>query len=202
MRGGPLILGITGGIATGKSTFAGLLAERLPGSRAFGADACVSRLLDRDPRVASRIRGLLGPEAYAPDGTANRGEIRGRIFCNETLREALEAILHPPARAALLRTIRACRREGRFLVAEIPLLFEVGWEGVFDGVITVAASGTIQRRRACARPGMTPALAKKMIASQWPLGEKMRLSHHVVWNDGSLEALSAQADFLSTLFHV
>jgi len=94
-----------------------------------------------------------------------------------------------------------CRKTNRLFLADIPLLFEVGAQDAFDAVIVVACSEEVRRKRLTSRPGISEVIAKKMIASQAPLGDKINQSHHVVWNDGSLEALAFQSDFLSSLFH-
>lgn len=195
------ILGLTGGIATGKSALTALLVERLH-ARSFDADACVSDLLDHDPETRREICKALHPDAYGSDGRADRGWLRERIFGNPLDRKTLESILHPRVRVRCEAEASACRQEGVFLVVEMPLLYEAGFEGVFDTVIVVAASESRRIERLTAPSGLTREMAKKMIDSQWPLEDKIKRAGYVVWNDGSWEALFIQADLLSKIFHV
>lgn len=196
----PLILGLTGGIATGKSTFAKLFVQRT-GAEFYDADAHVHGLLQSDPGVRQEILDSMDPHAYRPDGTPDRELLRNLVFSNPTHKKTLENILHPRVRETWEAIAADCRKSNRLFLADIPLLFEVGVQDSFDAVIVVACSESVRRERLTSRPGISPETAKKMIASQAPLGEKINQSHHVVWNDGSLEALASQSDFLSSLFH-
>lgn len=127
--------------------------------------------------------------------------MRESIFANPEKKKILEGILHPRVRRAWMSEAQHCRREGIAFIADIPLLYEVGVAGFFDAVIVVACSEGIRMERLLARPGIDEAIAKKMIASQWPTDTKVREAQHVVWNDGHLEALELQANFLARLFH-
>ncbi len=192
-------LGLTGGIATGKSTFAKAFAS-LTGAELFCADRCVHDLLENDAGVAREICSRIHPLAYHDDATPDRALIREQILAHPEKKAALEEILHPRVRMAWQADAARCRSGGKAFVADIPLLFEVGAESFFDAVITVACSEATRLHRLLARAGMNEAIAKKMIASQWPTDTKVQLSQHVVWNDGLLEALHLQADFLARTF--
>lgn len=198
MRNPPRI-GLTGGIATGKSTFATLFALRL-NADFFCADSCVRDLLDHDSGVAREIREHVHPEACGPDGSPDRGFLRRLVFGDEAARRALENVLHPKVRAAWTRLAGEALQQGRPFLADIPLLFETGAASLFDAVVTVACSPEIQRERLLGRRGIDASIAKKMIASQWPIDSKIEASTHVVWNDGDLDALCTQSDFLARLF--
>ncbi|MCX7869130.1 MAG: dephospho-CoA kinase [Terrimicrobiaceae bacterium] len=194
-----LLLGVTGGLATGKSTFAQMLAARAR-AQLFDADAAVHSLLATDPQVQREVRERIRPRAFLPDGSPDRPLLRELIFNNPRLRACIEEILHPRVRALWQRQARACQSQSIPLVAEIPLLYEAQAAGDFDAVIVVACSEAIRVRRLEAR-GVSH-LAKKMIASQWPLDTKVQLAHHVVWNDGSIQSLAAQTDHLLRLLDV
>ncbi|MGC2577732.1 MAG: dephospho-CoA kinase, partial [Terrimicrobiaceae bacterium] len=86
-------------------------------------------------------------------------------------------------------------------VADIPLLFETSAEALFDLVITVGCAPAIQLDRLGERPGMTPEMSRKIVASQLPVGVKISRSHHVIWNDGTLDALIAQTRLFSRYLH-
>lgn len=194
----PGIIGLTGGIATGKSTFLDVFVKT-GNPEVFRADACVRALLESDPGVADEIRRRIDPAACGPDGTPDRTFLRSLIFNDDGARRTLEEILHPRVRETWTRLAAQCRKAGRAFVADIPLLFETAAEDRFDAVICISCSPAIQRRRLLQRPGITPDLAKKMIDSQMDAATKEHRSHHVVWNDGSLDALTRQADFLARI---
>lgn len=185
------VVGITGNIASGKSTFRDLLAS-LTGARTFDADAAAKEFLAHDPEVRRRVVAELGPDAYLCDGTPDRDWIRHTIFGNPEAKARLESVLHPAVRRAWTEIAEgAAHRTGHFLV-DIPLLFETGADQSLAFVVTVACSPAIQRSRLAAR-GLDGTTAEKIIASQMPQAEKIARSAVVVWNDGSLAALRMQA---------
>jgi dephospho-CoA kinase len=193
-----IIIGLTGGIATGKSTFLKAFAKH-GNPEVFCADVRARALLDSDPEVAREIRERINPTAYNADGTPNRSFLRDHIFSNEAARHTLEEIIHPRVRGTWSHLAERCRKQNRPFVADIPLLFETGAESRFDAIICVSCSPSVQMDRLLGRPGISPMLAKKMIDSQMDAATKESRSHHVVWNDGSLEALTSQADFLARI---
>jgi dephospho-CoA kinase len=193
------IVGITGGIASGKSTFRELLVERIQ-AISFDADACVSKLLDEDSSVRRQIIERIHANAYAA-GKANRALLRQLIYNDVEKKRSLEQILHPLVRARWADEARKARLAGRPFVVDIPLLFETGAESEFDRVITVGCSLETQFARLEARDGLGREISKKIIASQMPIGIKISKSHHVIWNDGALDALVAQAELLSRYLH-
>jgi len=195
------ILGLTGGIATGKSTFAGIFVKRL-NAEFYDSDVAVHRLLNDDPNVRQLVCQNVHPQAYHPDGSPNSKLLRSLIFSDPERKRALEEILHPRVREEWQRLAGECRKAGLPCLIDIPLLYEVGAQGGFDAVVVVACSAEIQQQRLCSRPGVSGDIAKKMIASQSALEDKIKWSDHVVWNDGSLAALETQSDLLALSFHV
>ena len=193
------ILGITGGIASGKSTFRKLLVERT-GAIPFDADACVSKLLEEDLAVRQLISERVHADAYA-FGKPDRTLLRELIYSDIEKKRALEQILHPLVRARWVAEAREAALAGKLFVVDIPLLFETGAEAQFDRIITVGCSVETQLARLCVRDGMTLEISKKIIASQMPIGIKISKSHHLIWNDGSLDALTAQVELLSCYLH-
>lgn len=186
------VIGITGSIASGKSTFRDILVPLL-GSQVLDADGIARDFLEKDPDVRSEVEVGISREAYLTDGRANRHEIRRVIFSDPGAKARLEAILHPRVRQFWVQGAELARREKRHLIVDIPLLFETGAESHFDFIITVACSPDIQNTRLMAR-GVDPALAQKIIHSQMPVSEKVARSTHLVWNDGRLFALEKQAE--------
>lgn len=190
-----MLLGLTGGIATGKTTFRQLLTTLRP-LEVFDADACVHALLDDDPEVATAIGAAFGRRAIPSPGPPDKAFLRDRIYADPDARRQLESILHPRVRARWQKQAESCRAAHRDFLADIPLLYETGAQDHFDAVILVASSPDIQRTR-LQRRGVDAGLAERMLASQWPIGEKVRLATHVVWNDGDLGALQRQAAHLT-----
>jgi dephospho-CoA kinase len=185
------IIGITGSIASGKSTLRDFLVPLLP-AEALDADLIARDLLDHGPGVRVRVEAGISPCAYRADGSADRREISRIIYNDPAAKSRLEAILHPLVREVWTAAAALARKEHRHLLVDIPLLFETNAEGHFDFVITVACSPGVQNARLAAR-GMDPVLAQRIIATQMPVAGKISRATQVIWNDGSLEALEAQA---------
>jgi dephospho-CoA kinase len=185
-----MLLGLTGGIATGKSALARLLHERA-NLIAFDADTCVHELLATDHEVISAIR----LEFSLPDAPIDRATLRQIAFSDPAARRRLESILHPVVRTRWQGLADDCRAHGRSLLADIPLLFETGAASAFDATIVVAASPQVQRQRLASR-GLDQKIIDAMLASQWPIGQKVALADHVIWNDGSTTELERQCVLL------
>jgi dephospho-CoA kinase len=194
------ILGITGGIASGKSTFRNLLLQRVQ-AEFFDADACVSELLDEDESVRKQVLEKIHPAAYGAEGKPNRALLRELIYQDAGKKRTLEAILHPIVRERWLQEAQEAAATQRKFVVDIPLLFETCAELLFDRIITVGCATETQLARLSSRPGMTREISKKIIASQMPIGVKVSRSHHVIWNDGTLDALTAQTELFSRYLH-
>ena len=189
------IIGITGGIASGKSTFSRAVAE-IRGASVFDSDACARELLDADPAVREAVIRDILPTASRADGTPDRAAIRAIVFSDPAAKARLEAILHPLVRARRQALADDARVEGRDLLVDIPLLFETSASSGFDLIVTVACSPEIQTRRAMSR-GLTLAQVQQIVASQWSNAQKIAQSDFVIWNDGSLRMLQAQAEELA-----
>ena len=189
------IVGLTGGIGSGKSTFSGLL-------RARGAAVIDADRLARDA-VAPGSPGLLevvrafGEEVLDPDGALDRKRMAARVFADPAARQRLEAIVHPRVRDAMAAEVQRLSGAGASLVIyDVPLLYEAGRERDVEAVVVVWAPHEAQLARLAARDGLSSAEAEARISAQLPLDEKARRADFVVVNDGTLEALSAKADAL------
>jgi dephospho-CoA kinase len=189
------IIGITGGIASGKSTFSLDLAQ-IRAAWIFDSDACARELLDFDPSVRQAVTRDILPTAYRADGTPDRAAIRALVFSDPAAKARLEAILHPLVRARRQALAEDARAAGRDLLVDIPLLFETGASSGFDLTVTVACSLEIQTQRAMSR-GLTLAQVEQIVASQWGNAQKIAQSDFVIWNDGSLRMLQAQVEEMS-----
>jgi len=193
------VLGITGGIATGKTLFTGCLASLFQGLRVFDSDARARELTASDPAIIGAIRDHFGPDVFDASGVLQRPALRAIVFADPAERRALEAILHPAIRRSWQDLARTIREESGapWLAVDIPLLFETSAETQFDKIIVVACSALTQRRRLEDRRKLPPGLADSMIASQLPLATKIDRADFVIWNDGLPEALESQARLLS-----
>ena len=191
------VIGVTGGIGSGKSTFSKMLADHL-GARLFDADSAARELLESDPAVRQEITSEIFAEAYTPDGRPDRATIRRVVFHDPAAKARLESILHPRIRERWTQLAAECRQNATPLVVEIPLLFETGAERFFDRIATVACSHETQLARTAAR-GLPRDEAESIIRSQLPLERKTMLAYFVVWNDGSLTNLENQASELAKI---
>jgi len=189
-------LGITGGVATGKSTFRRLLLDRIDADF-FDADACARELLDSNETIREQVLETISPDAYSQSGHPNRPLIREIIYNDIAKKKTLEGILHPRIRDRWTSRAKASAERHRIFVVDIPLLFETRAEGLFDHVIVVAADESTQIRRLTAIRSLSDELARKILASQWNLHVKMRGADHVVWNDAGPDLLESQAALLA-----
>ena len=121
--------------------------------------------------------------------------MRQRVFSDPSTRRRLEAIIHPVVRQRWMALRSECLDLGQDFLADIPLLFETGGASHFETVVVVATSIETQRVRLAAK-GLEPCLAEAMLASQWPIGQKVALADHVIWNDGSPAELERQCVLL------
>jgi dephospho-CoA kinase len=189
-----MVIGITGGIATGKSAFAAGLCASLPSATVFDADRSARELTDRDPEAQALIRQTFGPEIYSPGGDLNRAMLRTIVFADPEKRRALEQILHPRIRRQWTREAESRRESSELFLADIPLLYETGGEAFCDRVVVVACTARVQLERLMARSSLAEAAAEQMIAAQMPLREKIARADHIIWNNGPLSALHAQTE--------
>lgn len=194
------VIGITGNIASGKSTFRDILAAEL-GADIFDADVAAKGFLFDEPAICPAVRDALGDVVFGPDGKPDRDCVRKRIFADAAARERLENILHPLVRAAWTRRARDPIYSTRHYLVDIPLLFETKSDDDLPVVVTVACSPDVQHRRLLARR-LDPETARQIIAAQMPQSEKIARARHVVWNDGSLDQLASQARILAKMLTV
>ena len=192
-------MALTGGIATGKSSFAKLLQESLTGLAFFDCDAYVHELLTK-PEVTRKIISLLGVDLAGSGGQLDRSQLRERVFHDQDSRRMLEDVLHPLVRAqCLLAKQEAEQTPGiRFFLMDVPLLYESAFPVPRDLEIVVACGPAAQRDRLLRRDFFSEDLARRIIGTQLPLTEKMARAGVVVWNGGSLSALRRHTTIFST----
>ncbi len=187
------VLGVTGGAACGKSSFAAALLPFLPGSRSFSADAAVDQLAENDPATRGELVELLGPDTFTSAGHYNRPYVRERVFFDPSLRAGLNAIFHPRVRTLWSELAEKARNASHWLIAEIPLLYETGGEILCDRVATVACSAHVQWHRLTVVRGLTETTASQIRVAQSSLEEKSNRADHLIWNDFPFLCLQRQA---------
>lgn len=190
------VIGITGGIATGKTAFSQLLRLHLPAAEFFDADQAARELTDHDPEAQFLIAQTFGPEIYA-EGHLNRAALRAIVFADPEKKLALEQILHPRIRRQWALQAERRRESTELFLADIPLLYETGGETLCDRIVVVACSPGVQLQRLMARSSLSRAAAEEMISAQMPLTEKIARADHVIWNNGPQTVLAAQAAILA-----
>ena len=178
----PLTIGLTGGIAAGKST--ALMAFERLGAATMSSDAVVHELLDSEP-LLGRLRERWG-EDVAPSGTVDRARVGEIVFADPDELGWLEAQVHPLVGERIGAWLTSLPVETEIAVVEVPLLFESGMEGAFDTNVAVVTSDDVRRRRAEARGH---ALVDEREARQLDQAEKAERAAHVIENDGSVDEL-------------
>ena len=182
-----LRVGLTGGLASGKSTVAAMLREL--GAAVFDADRIVRDLYENGGAGALAARELFGEAVLAPDGSIDRSRIAGIVFADPARRHALEARIHPLVRAERARRFAEAERSGaRVAVAEASQLLEARSESDYDRILLVVAPEETRMRRWQSGGGDAED-ARRRIAAQLPADSARVRAHDVVVNDGSLEDL-------------
>ncbi|MCL1501345.1 dephospho-CoA kinase [Xanthomonas nasturtii] len=181
------IVGLTGGIASGKSALAAEF-EKL-GVPVIDADVVARQVAAPGP-VLDAITEQFGREILLPDGTLDRQALRQIVFSNPTQRQALEAITHPAIRAKL--QCAAVAADGPYAIVAIPLLAEAGGRATYpwlDCILVVDVPVAMQHARLMQRDRSTPAMANQMINAQASREQRLVLADDVVSNDGQQEFL-------------
>lgn len=193
-------IGITGGIATGKSAFMQMLRELLPAALFFDADRAARELTDSDVEARRLIGKAFGSDIYSAEGHLKRDQLRAIVFADPEKKQALEQILHPRIRRQWAAEAELRRDSTELFLADIPLLYETGGEALCDRVVVVACSPRVQLERLMTRSSLARAAAEQIIAAQMPLNAKIARADHVVWNNGPLAILREQAETLAAHF--
>lgn len=178
----PLKIGLTGGIAAGKSTALEAFAHL--GAATLSSDAVVHELLE-SPELRERLVAHWGPEV-APDGALDRTRIGEIVFADPEQLSWLEEQIHPLVKERTAQWLTSLPADTEVAVVEVPLLFEAGSDTVFDTTVAVVTADEVRRERAAARGH---ALVDEREARQLPQPEKAERAEHVVENDGSVEDL-------------
>lgn len=182
-----LRVGLTGGIASGKTTVAGMFSRL--GAHVIDADVLAHQALATDSPTWRRVVQLFGQDVLDQDRTINRARVGRLVFANRTLRRRLEAIIHPEVRRRqqVLALAIAAKKPSAVVIFDIPLLIETGGHRRMDRVIVVTADRRTQIHRLLHRRGLDRDEAQRRLAAQMPFREKVRHADYVVSGTWPLE---------------
>ncbi|MDT8900729.1 dephospho-CoA kinase [Anaeroselena agilis] len=185
------VIGLTGGIASGKSTVSGMLREL--GARVIDADAIAREVVEPGRPARDEIVAWLGRDILLADGSLDRRKLGELVFGDSKARAVLEGITHPRITAAAKEALAAAEREGcAAAVLDVPLLYEAGWDAYVDEVWVVYVDAATQLRRLMERDSLTEGQAAARVAAQMSLEEKARRADIVIDNSGAPESTAAQ----------
>ena len=190
-----MLVGITGGIGSGKSAFSGLLVDR----GALGVDAdLVAREVADDPAVVQQLKEAFGEDLLDNEGKLDRRELGRRAFVSDQGGQRLEEIMRPPLAHAIWRKLERALQsaDSGVVVFDASLIYEWGSEARFDRVVVVDADEEIRVSRALARGGLQEAEIRERMARQMDPLEKKARADYVVDNNGNLGDLAVQANRL------
>lgn len=187
------MIGLTGGIASVKST----VAQRLKalGAVVVDADHLAREAVEPHTPGWHKVREAF-PEVIRPDQSIDRRRLGEIVFSDPQKRKVLESIIHPIVLEKLLDQAAVAEEDGRVVFAEVPLLFEVGWDRLMEAVWVVYVRPEVQLERLLARSSLSREQAERMIASQMSLEAKLQRAHKVIDNSGPLEKTWEQVDAL------
>ena len=190
------VIALTGGIATGKSTFARQFLQLEPATAFFDSDAAVAGFLTSID-VAARIDETLGGDLLDQSGHLLKPRLRDLVFRNPEARKDLESVLHPMVRAACSASLESARSSGApWFLMDVPLLYESNFPLPRDLELVVACGPQTQKNRLIARNSLLPGEADRMLSAQLPIAEKVRRANVVIWKGGVPDALIRQTQLL------
>ena len=190
-----VVIGLTGGIGTGKSTVSQILKEK--NFPVIDLDV-ISHEVIKFPKVVEKIVENFGKEVLEYNNTGNwivsREKLGRVIFGNREKRLILNSVMHPEILRIMREKILECKKENKIIFVEIQLLFEVQWEKEFDYILLVSAEKETQIKRILSRDNRSKEEALSIINSQMSLDEKKKRSDYVIENDGNIQDLEKKVD--------
>jgi dephospho-CoA kinase len=183
-------IALTGGIACGKSTVAGLFAAL--GAKLIDTDQIAREIVAPPSPVLDQIVARFGPQVLGAGGALNRARLRSIIFADSTARADLESLTHPAICAAVAQ--RCATLGGPYQLIAVPLLVETGTWRDYDRVLLVDVEPTVQLRRLMLRDGIDETAAKSMLAAQATREQRRAIAHDIIDNNGDIASLAAQVE--------
>jgi len=179
-----LRIGVTGGIGSGKTTVCRFFEEL--GVPVLSADKIAKSLSETDPQIRTKLRRILGRDAYTADGRLNRKIVADAIFANPMLVRKVNAVVHPKAASKILKQLRRLERNGEPLaIVEAALIYEGGLDANLDVVIVVHTALRKRKERAASRRGFSAKDIIRRQRAQWPAEKKKKLADVVIENNGT-----------------
>ena len=192
----PLIIGLTGGIGSGKSTVANFFAEN--GITIVDADRLAHELVEPDQPAFADIVAIFGTSCVTAEGTLDRAWLRRQIHTDPDSKQKLESILHPRIRARMRTLLKAA--SSPYCIAVIPLLVETGQADLVDRTLVVDIPESLQRLRVAARDGLSDTEITDILSSQADRSTRLAAADEVINNEGDRALLRAQVDKLHAYY--
>ena len=189
-----LLVGLTGGIGSGKSTVARLLEKR--GAVVFDADLLAREAVEPGTPGHAAVIERFGADVLAPGGELDREALASIVFADPSARRDLEEIVHPEVRRLFAEGSEAYRDTDRVVVFSAPLLVETGMHTAFEILVVVSATVATQIERLMRQRGMSESSIRARIVAQAPLEDKAAVADFLVDNEGTLDELESQVDRL------
>ena len=186
-----ILIGLTGGIGSGKSEVARLLTAR--GAEVIDADLIVRELQQPGAEVYEKMVELFGQEVVGADCALDRAAIAKKVFTDESLLKTLNQLIHPIVRRVMNERVESFRSTDKVVVLDIPLLVENPREGL-DGVLVVDLDGELAVKRLVEQRNMNADDARARIAKQATREQRLAIANHVIDNSGDRDELSQKVD--------
>jgi dephospho-CoA kinase len=184
----PLRIGLTGGIASGKSTVADMFADL--GIAVIDTDIIAREVVQPGQPALIEIRSIFGDSVFNADGTLDRSALRQRIFASDDARKQLEAILHPLIRAETIQRTNAAN--GSYIVIVVPLLADSPLREHIDRILVVDCDEATQIERLLERDAESEDQARRILAAQASREQRLKIADDVIHNNSTVEAISTQ----------
>ena len=188
------LVGLTGGIASGKSAVAQRFVER--GAELVDSDVIARKVVEPGQPAWEAIVEHFGADVLAADGTIDRPKLARIVFSDERQRRLLNSLIHPRVADETATQLEALAPLPGLVVNDVPLLVEAGIDRGYHAVVVVATQPETQVRRLVELRGMDEAEARARVAAQAPLSDKLAHATHVLWNEGTLDELRTATDAL------
>jgi dephospho-CoA kinase len=186
------LVGLTGGIGSGKSTVAERLVEH--GVELIDADQIAREVVEPGKPAWKKIVEHFGEDVLDTEGFIDRARLGAIVFGDESKRALLNELTHPPIVNSIATQLEVLQAFDGVVVIDVPLLVESGNDRGYEAVIVVAAKPDTQLQRLVELRGMARGEAEARIAAQSPLEEKLAIATHVIWNEGTLDELRTAVD--------
>ncbi|NHN31389.1 dephospho-CoA kinase [Paenibacillus agricola] len=189
-------IGLTGGIASGKSTVSNMLVQR--GALLIDADRIAREVVAPGSPVLQKVAERFGSEVLLPDGTLNRKKLGELVFGNPQALQDLEGLMHPSIRALMRERMEYYEHNhpDKLVVVDVPLLYESGLEAMYEAVVVVYVPRSVQLERLTARDGLSHEQAERRLNAQMDIELKKTRADIVIDNQGGLSQTEGQVDRL------